>query len=437
MTGTNTTDQGSGGLRSKLGLPRIAGHGNLASAAVIDSLGSGLLLAFIVVYFAQTTDLSLPAIGGAITLARFLAIPTAMVVGPIVDRVGVRLVALSGNLISAIGYGGFLLAEDVWQVIVVCLLTQVGAVTYWTSSNGLVALAADGNERTRWFATLHMLRNVGLGVGGALGALLIGAAGTSGLHGVVIANAASYVVAAFLLARWKPNRVPPTEKASAETVKGGYLTVLRDRRYMLLVAINVSFVFAALILSVLLAIYITEGLRREAWIAGALLVMNTIQIALTQTVFNRLMERFRGTRVIATACGINALAFGIFAFLDAAPSSLIVAGLFFAIFLYTLAEAIATPLSEDLSVTLAPESMRGRYLAVYQLSWTFGQTVAPALFTSLLAQGSRWPWLFLVATSLIAAPAMLLLERMMNDREAGAEPPADETRPGEPVAQTV
>jgi ABC-type branched-subunit amino acid transport system permease subunit len=49
---------------------------------------------------------------------------------------------------------------------------------------------------------------------------------------------------------------------------------------------------------------------------------------------------------------------------------------------------------------------------VYQLSWTFGQTVAPLLLTVLLDRGASLPWLFLTVLALLAVPALLLLERM-------------------------
>ncbi|MER5862150.1 MFS transporter [Kitasatospora sp. NPDC002040] len=404
----------------RFGLPRVAGNGGLVGASVIDSLGSGLVLAFVLVYFARTTELSLPAIGGALTLARLLAVPTAVTVGPLIDRWGARGPALTGNLIAAVGYAGFLGSHQVWQIVVSAWLAQVGAVTYWTSSTGLVVLAAEGAERPRWFALLHMLRNVGLGLGGALGAFLVGVGGTAGLRLVVAANVVSYLVAALLLRRWRPAlRERP---APAAATAGGYRTVLRDRRYLLLVAVNVCSVFAALILSLLLAVYITEGLHREAWIAGALLVLNTGQVALTQTVVSRWLERFRPTRVMAAACGVNTLAFGVFALLTDAPGRLVPAGLVLAMLLYTLAETAATPFAEELSVSLAPERLRGRYLAVYQLSWTFGQTVAPGLLTLLLAGGASRPWLFLIGLSLAAVPALLVLERLAPARAVSAEP---------------
>ncbi|WP_063857080.1 MFS transporter [Kitasatospora sp. Root107] len=402
----------------RFGLPRVAGNGGLVGASVIDSLGTGLVLAFVLVYFARTTELALPVIGGALTLARLLAVPTAVTVGPLIDRWGPRRLALAGNLISAVGYTGFLFSQQVWQIVAAAWLAQVGAVTYWTSSTGLVVLAADGAERPRWFAMIHMLRNVGLGLGGALGAFLVGIGGTAGLRGVVAANAVSYLVAVLLLWRWRPAARAVPGKAPAG---GGYRTVLRDRRYLLLVAINVCSVFSALIQSLLVAVYITEGLHREAWIAGALLVLNGAQVALTQTLVSKWLERFRPTRVIAVACGINALAFGIFAVLTRTPGWAVPAGLFLAMLLYTLAETAATPFAEELSVSLAPEQLRGRYLAVYQLSWTLGQTVAPGLLTLLLAGGATRPWLFLIGLSLAAVPALLLLERLTTTRPAPAE----------------
>jgi MFS family permease len=442
-----------GFLRRRLALPDMRGNRKMVNAAVIDSIGSGLILAFILVYFAKTTDLSLPAIGGALTLARFLAVPTAMMVGPLIDRWGARVVALLGNVISAIGYAGFLLADDPSQIVVVAFLTQMGGAAYWTSSSGLVVLASTPERRPRWFALLHMLRNSGLGLGGALGALLVGFDGTTGLKLLVVSNAASYLVAALLLALWRPpiaavqaaarqkqeqarKEQEKAEDATKSKAKGGYGTVLRDKRYMLLVGININFVFAALVLSLLIAVFVTEGLGQAAWIGGVLLVLNSVQVAATQTLVNRRLERYRPIRVIAAGSLINALAFGIFAALGLAPAWAAVVGLFVAMVLYNFAETAATPFSEDLSVSLAPEHLRGRYLAVYQLSWTFGQTVAPLLLTLLLDLGAAWPWVFLMTLGLLALPALLLLERMVeaakpkqNDGDAGERDTAGELQP--------
>jgi predicted MFS family arabinose efflux permease len=192
---------------------------------------------------------------------------------------------------------------------------------------------------------------------------------------------------------------------------GSYRTVLRDRRYLLLVAVNLSDVFGSLVTSMLLAVYLTEGLHRPAWLAGSLLLMNGLQVALTQTPVARRLERFRPLRVISAASLVNAVAFALYAALAAAPGWAVVAGLYAACFLYTVAETMRTPFAEELSVSLARPEQRGRYLGVYQLSWNVGQALAPGLLTLLLARGVLWPWLFLIALAVLAVPALAVLER--------------------------
>ncbi|MER5640868.1 MFS transporter [Kitasatospora sp. NPDC002227] len=384
---------------------RPAPRGRLLGSYVIDSLGSGLFLAFTVVYFVRTTSLTIAEVGAAISLGRLCAAPTALCVGPLIDRYDARRVAVCANLLSAGAYLAFLAAGRFWQVAAVVFLAQVGAASYWTASTGLVVLAAEAPERPRLFALAGTLRNAGLALGGALGALLLGWGGATGLRVTVAGNALSYAVAAALLLCWRPAAAKPVAAATARG--GGYGAVLRDRRYLRLIAVNLCFVFASLVLSLLLAAYLVEGLHRQAWVAGSLLVLNTAQVVLTQTAVTRWVSRYRPTRVVAAGSLLNALAFGLFALLAAAPGRAVMAGLYAAMLLYNAAETVATPHREELSVALADPARRGRYLAVYQLSWTFGQTVGPGLLTFLLGLGAAWPWLFLLALSLLAVPLVL------------------------------
>ncbi|MFJ5231945.1 MFS transporter [Kitasatospora sp. NPDC088391] len=409
-------------LRDRLGLPATAGrHRRLIGAHLIDSLGTGLVLAFTLVFFVRSTDLSLSAIGAAVSTARLLALPTALLVGPLIDRHGARRVAAAANALSALAHGGFLLADRAWSIVLVCLLAQVGQAAYWTASTGLVVLAAPEGGRTRWFALVQTLRNTGLGLGGALGAVLVGGGGAGGLRLLVALNAASYLVAAVLLARWRPEpTAPPASPAPPSSTAvpvvpagpGGYRAVLADRRYLLMVAANLSFVLASMVLSVLLAVHVTAALRLGAPVAAALLVLNGVQVVLTQGPVARLLEGCRPTRTAAAGALLNALAFAGFALLPAgAPGPVLVAGLVLAMLVYNLAETVATPGREELSVALARPGRRGRYLAVNQLSWNLGQALAPGLLTLLFAHGPSWPWLFLLAASLVAVPGLLRLER--------------------------
>ncbi|MEU3492542.1 MFS transporter [Kitasatospora cineracea] len=411
-------------LGDRLGLPAEAGrHRPLIGAHLIDSLGTGLVLAFTLVFFTRTTDLPLTTVGAAVSAARLLALPAAPAVGPLIDRCGARKVAAWANALSALAHAAFLLADRGWLIVLVCLLAQAGQAGYWTASTGLVVLAAPDGGRTRWFALVQTLRNAGLGLGGAAGALLVGDGGAGGLRLLVALNAASYLVAALLLARWRPAPVPaqpaptaavPAQRAAAAAVpeRGGYRAVLADRRYLLMVLVNLSFVLASMVLSVLLAVHVTAALHLGAPLAGALLVLNGVQVVLTQNPVSRLLEGHRATRTAAAGAVLNAAAFALFAVLPGdGPRRLVLPGLVAAMLVYNLAETVATPGREELSVALAHPALRGRCLAVNQLSWNLGQALCPGLLTLLFAHGPSWPWLFLLATSLAAVPGLLRLER--------------------------
>lgn len=422
---------------SKLGIPRLTGNGKFVSAASIDSIGTGLIMAFTVVYFAKTTTVSLPAIGFAMTLARLLALPTSVTVGPLLDRYGPRRTAAAGNMISVVGYIGFLFVDAAWAIVLVAFLVQVGHTTFWTSNSALVALAAPEAVRTRWFGFVHALRNGGMGLGSALGALAFSLGDTAGLHGIAIGNAVSFLVAAVFLVSWHPPAHPapapaapaadtavadagsgdaaePAADKAAEQpvpVKASYRTVLRDGRYALLMAVNLTMVFAQMLLKILLAIYIIEALDRGAWLAGTLLTLCTVQVAVMQTMVSRQAERYRTTRALMLAALFNATAFGIFALLYISPDGIVVAGLFLAMIVFTFGEMVGFPVIDHLSVSMAPEHVRGRYLAVYQLSWTVGEIAAPTILTSLLVLAAVAPMVFLLVVSLLAIPLLMVLER--------------------------
>jgi MFS family permease len=399
-----------------LGFPELAGQGRFVMANAIDSCGSGLMLAFQVVYFVDTTSASLTTVGTALTVAQVLALPTAMVVGPLLDRVGARAVAAMGNGISALGFTGVLFVQTGWQIVLVTLVTQIGGTMYWTSSSALVVLAAKDGARIRWFGFLRALRNVGVGAGGGLGMVAVGVGGVAGLHGVVLANVVTFVIAAYLLVTWKPVRDVgagglTAQRSPIAVSQLSYVDVLRDRTYLRLIAVNFSFVYAAMVIGILLAAYIVDGLHQGAWIAGMLVVMNTALVAATQTVVSRTVEHRRPTRVIAVASLLNAVSFGVFALLGILAPGLAILGTFVATVIYTVAEILACSPVNELSVALAPEHGRGRYLAVFQLSWSLGAVSAPLLLTSLLARGAALPWVFLLILSLVALSLAWGLDR--------------------------
>ncbi|KJK60125.1 MFS transporter [Saccharothrix sp. ST-888] len=402
-------------MADRLGLPDLRGSGRFVTANVIDSFGNGMMMSFVVVFFARTTRVPLIEVGAALTLGQLFAVPAPALIGALVDRYGPRRVVVTGNLVSAAGFGAYLLAESTWQIVLAALVVQLGANAYWTSSSALVVLAAKEGERPRWFAFLRALRNIGSGAGGAGAALAVSIASSAGLRAVVTVNAVTFLLAAWLIGTWRPRKDPTDGAAGSRATRPesptGYLGVLRDRAYLRLVAVNLVFVLAAMAPTVLLAVYLTENLRAGAWLVGVLVVINTALVASLQTISARWTGHRRAGRLLVLGTLLNALAFLVFASLIGLPGWAVTAGAVLAMVVFTAAEILRTAPVSELSVAMASERALGRYLAVFQLSWTIGGAVAPLLFTSLLSHGPTWPWIFLAVISVLAVPAMSGFDR--------------------------
>ena len=388
--------------RERLGLPTTQGRSRLLWASVIDATGSGLFLPFQLVYFVQTTSLSLAAVGGALTVAATVALPLPTLLGPLVDRFGPRRVVAVGNVVSMVGFLAYLVVDQFWTVAVAALLTNTGVTTFWTASSALVSLAADEGERSRWFGLIRALRNAGIGLGGLLAAALLAAVGDTGFHLLVAGNAVSYALAAVLIATWRPPRVEVPVQPHHEPERNGFRAVLRDRTFLALVGLHLLMVLAMVAPTLLLAVYVTRSLGGPTWGAALLFALNTAVIALGQTTLTRHIEHRDRVRVLALGTTLYAASFVLLAALVAMPSGLVLAGLVVFMLVFTLGEMAEMAGVSDLVVAMSPPHLRGRYQGVYQLSWAVGGAVAPAAFAWLLSLGPVWPW---VAATLCCAAA--------------------------------
>jgi MFS family permease len=414
-------------IQSAWGLPDLAGKGRFVTANLIDSLGNGLVMAFTVVFFVKTTSLSLVAVGAALTAGQLLALPVPPFIGPLLDTYGPRTVVAAGNWISVAGFIGFLFSHATWQIVLWQFVVQLGATAFWMGNSPLVVLVAPGAERARWFGFVRALRNVGVGFGGAASAVALSIGTVAGLRAVMVINVVTFAVAGWLVITFRvadtseaadagpaePKPAEPEQAAGEITGQpsGGYRTVLKDTRYLRLVATNIAFAFASTVITVLLAVYAADSLDVGAWIVGVLVLLNTVMVALLQTLASRWGEARGPVTALALALVLNAAAFVVFGTLLVLPGWAVIAGLLIAMVLYTVAEILGTPATSELSVVMAPEHLRGRYLAVYQLSWSVGGAFAPALLTALLEDGAALPWVFLTAISVLTVPLVLGLDR--------------------------
>jgi len=387
------------------GLPDTTGQRPFLVAMLADTLGSGLFLPFSLLYFVVTTDLSLTAIGAGLTVANGLSVVTGPWFGGLVDRVGARPVSLGSNLLRAGGLVGYLFVHSWPSLVAAALLLSVGDRAFWASYGTLIGEIARPGERQRWFGLLTAVRNLGLGIGGLLGALLV-TFGMAGAHAVVVGDAASYVLVALLMTRVRTSRQP----GRREPVAGAWRIVLADRAYLALAVANGFLTTGWLVLTVVLPVYLVRTLHLPAWLPGTAFALNCVLIVLLQTAVVRRAERVRRTRSVALAGGLAVASMALFLGASPAPAALAVVLALAGTVVYSLGEIVYSPAADALAAEAAPDHLRGRYLSVWQLSWTASLTVGPVLAGSLLDLGAVPLWTTFGLLAATGAVAVLLVE---------------------------
>jgi MFS family permease len=392
----------------RLGLPDTTGQRPFLAAMLVDTLGSGAFFPFVFLYFRATTDLSLTSIGLGITAATLLSVPLGPWFGTLVDRHGARPVCLASNLFRAAGLTAYVFVQSLPQLIAATLVVSVGDRAFWASYGTFVGEVAAPGQRQRWFGLLMSTRNLGLGLGALVGGLVIGSGGRTGAHVVAAADAVSFGLCALLLTRVRTRREPGRREAAP----GAWSAVLQDRGYRRLVEANTLLTCGFVVIS-FLPVYVVETLGLPGWLAGAVFTGNCALIVVLQTTSVRVVERYRRTRVLATAAAVLAASSVVFLTADGLPRTAAVVVVFLGVALYTLGEILYSPAADALAAEAAPEHLRGRYLAVYQLSWTTSSTVGPLLSGALLDAGALPLWTVFAALVLLGGAGALRAERSL------------------------
>lgn len=404
----DTTGRGSIWSRY-LGLSQVSGHGGLIVGMAVDSLGSGLFLPFGTLYFLRATHLPLAVVGGSLTIAQLLTLFFPLALAPLIDRWGPKNVVITGNVISVIAYAGYVFVHNQPELLAAALVASIGNVMFWTATRALIGQVIEPSERRGWFALQTATRNAGYGVGGLLGALVVGFNGTTALHVIVIADAVSFACAATAFLRWRAPAPLPTASGGQDPKaqpKASYRSILTDPRWLGLIGVNLVFVLCAITLDVLLAVYLVDTLHQPAWLAGLLYALNTFLVVATQTVITSRTRKMRTAWVLRAAALGWAVSFALLWALLIVPPAVAVPVMIISVVVFTGAQLLQGPAVNALAVDLAPRDAPGRHLAVFQLSWNASVSLAPAILTGLLSLGASWPWVALIALCGITAVSL-------------------------------
>jgi MFS family permease len=286
-------------------------------------------------------------------------------------------------------------------------------------------------RRHAGYALQRISANLGFGTGGALAGLIAISSRPGTFSVLFLVDAATYAVFLGLLALVPPAR--PVREERAE--RGGYAAVVRDRVFLALLGLNVVFVTAGYAQLETLPVFAKNEVHATEQAIGLVFLVNSFVIVLAQLAVTRFVEGRRRMAMLAAMTALWAIAwllvFGAGLWLTAATGAAVIvaAGAVFGV-----GECFQGATQQALIADLAPDALRGRYMALSTNSWSIGWIVGPVAGAFILQHAPLALWPAAAAACVAAGAAGLLLERRL-PAAVRTTPRSLPAPPPEPVAE--
>ncbi|GHD02124.1 MFS transporter [Streptomyces violarus] len=396
-----------------------AGGRRLAVAALVQSLGIGLFMASSMAYFTRQVDLSANQVASGLALAGVVALGISLLGGVLADRYGARQVLAAVYLGRGVCCVAYVFVTDFWQFMVVTLCAVACDRAGPPVLQALVAVAVpERQERTRLLAVVNVVRNCGLGVGAMAAGVALVSDTQAAYRVTLVTIGLAFLGGAVLVLRVPGPAAPKAEagpdRSGERPVKG---RVLPDGRYLALTGLNFLLFFFDTMLLVAMPVWVLEHTDAPRVTVSVLFTLNTLLVVVLQIPVSKLATgQRRTTRMLTWTGSVLAVSSLCFAASGSVAGGLAVAWLVTAVVLLSLAEVIANSAVWDLSIALAPEEQRGRYLSVFNLSVAGQRVLGPVMVTGLLLSAGPLGWVVAAGVLVVAGGAAERVARAAGER---------------------
>lgn len=377
----------------------------------VDRLGGALLFPFLTLYITQKFSVGMTEVGVIFGLVSISSIVGSMLGGALTDRLGRKGMLIFGLLISALINLMLGLANAIEFIYVGALFVGLLGNAGGPAQQAMVADLLPEEKRAQGFGILRIVANLAVTIGPAIGGLL---AAQSYLLLFICDAVASTITAGIVvltIRETKPApRVDEPEQTMAQTL-GGYWDVLRDNTFVLFIGACIMMTTVYMQMNTTLPVYLRDIHSISEQGFGYILSLNAGMVVLFQFAITRKIGKYRPLVVMAAGTLLYAIGFGMYGFVSSYVLFLA------AMVVITIGEMLTVPTSQALVAQLAPEDMRGRYMAAFGFSWVIPSAVGPLLAGLVMDNlDPRWVWYIAGLMGLAAAYSFTLLQRRLERR---------------------
>lgn len=381
----------------------------LIAVSFIDQLGGALLFPFFALYVTMQFSVGMVEVGYLFAFFSVSSFAGSILGGALTDRFGRKQIIIFSLIATSISSVFMGLAASMTAFYVIAVLSGIFSVG-GPARQAMVADILPEKKRAQGYGILRVAANLSVVIGPALGGILLGV--TSYLTLFIIDAVVSLIVAG-LFATFIPETKSEVAVASSpESVSQsfvGYFVVFRDFLFMAFIVVCILMGLVYTNLNTTLGVYLRDMFSVTEASYGLLLSLNAAIVVLFQFAVTRRIENRQPLLVMATGMLLYAIGFGMYGFVSSMAMFAV------AMVILTTGEMLIAPVSQALVAKFSPEEMRGRYMAVFGISWMIPFAIGPYLAGLVMDNlDPRWLWYIAGGVGMVATLGFLWLHRVVD-----------------------
>jgi len=385
----------------------------------IDRLGGFMLYPFFALYLTQKFHIGMSTVGILFAAFSISGMVGSALGGALTDRMGRKVVIIASLILSSLSALGMGLAPTmgvfIAVVVVVGTLSSIGNPAH----EAVVADLLPPEKRAEGYGIIRVIFNLAVIIAPPIAGILIA---NSYLTLFIVDAVISLISATIVLLALPETKPQASAHAKPETMRqtfAGYGRVFKDTPFVAFIGVTVMMTLVYMNMNSTLGVYLRDqhGLPEISY--GALISLNAVIVVFLQFWVSRKLEKYRPMLMMAAGSLLYAIGFAMYGFV----STFIFFA--FAMIIITIGEMVVSPFQQSVVASFAPESMRGRYMAVSGLTWSVAFTIGP-YFAGLILDGANPSalWLLCGGIGLLATLGFIVLNKTHRIPTPVAEPAA-------------
>jgi len=377
----------------------------LVFGTFIDTLGRTMLNPFLMLYVTKRFDVGMTEVGMLFGLMSVTSTIGRMLGGALTDRLGRKWMVIFGLVVSGLSSlaMGVVGTFDLFFAVVlfVGLVASIGG----PAQGAMIADILPEEKRTGGFGIFRVVANLSWVLGPVIGGLLAMRSYMPLFIADAIASTFTAGIVFLAIKETRPTSHTKSEQTMAQTFVG-YLNVLQDTTFILFIGACILMTTGYLQIYTTLGVYLrdTHGIAEQAY--GWLMSMNAATVVLLQIPISRQIEKRRPMLMMALGALLYAVGLGTYGLVSSYVPFII------AMLIITIGEMVVMPTAQAMVAKIAPEDMRGRYMAIWGFGWSIPSAVGPLLAGLVMDNyDPRWVWYGAGLSCLIGAISFVLLRR--------------------------